>query len=54
VEYLTAEYGEEALFLLLENLGKGYSIAQALGKALGVSYEDFEQGFYKELKQNYG
>jgi len=54
VEYLTAEYGEEALFLLLENLGKGYGIAQALEKALGVSYEDFEQGFYKELKQNYG
>lgn len=52
VEYLVAEYGEDCLFDLLEALGNGLSMEQAIENTLGIDYDTFEDNVYGVLDGN--
>lgn len=52
VEYIVENYGEESLFLILDNLGQGNNMSKALEKALVVSYDTFVNDFYTDLEIN--
>lgn len=53
VEYLVDNYGEDKIFLTLEYLGQGNSMANALEKATGKKYHTFINDFYNMLEKNY-
>ncbi|NLU48619.1 MAG: hypothetical protein GXX02_11780 [Syntrophomonadaceae bacterium] len=52
VEYLVDEYGQECLFEILEYLGQGLSMKQAVENALEVDYSSFESKVYGVLNGN--
>lgn len=52
IEYIAGIYGEDKIFSLLHYLGQGYNLNRAIEKALGVSYEVFEQGLYERWEKN--
>ena len=51
VQYIVDIYGEEKLFAVLEEQGKGSRLNTALEISLGTSYQEFEQGFYQYLQK---
>lgn len=53
VEYLVDNYGEDKIFLTLEYLGQGNSMANALERATGKKYHTFINDFYNMLEKNY-
>jgi hypothetical protein len=52
VEFIVNKYGEENILSILNNMGDGYNLAQALSKTLNISYTTFEQDFYHELQKD--
>lgn len=52
VEYLVTEYGEDCLFDVLEALGKGLSMEQAIENTLVIDYDTFEDNVYDVLDGN--
>ncbi|HBK53599.1 MAG TPA: hypothetical protein DDZ44_06665, partial [Syntrophomonas wolfei] len=51
VQYIVDIYGEEKLFTVLEEQGKGSRLNTALEICLGISCQEFEQGFYQYLQK---
>lgn len=51
IQYIVEVYGEDTLFTILEEQGKGSKMNTALEKALGIGYQEFEQGFYRHLQK---
>lgn len=49
VEYMVNEYGETEVFAILDQLGRGKSMEQAITICLGIDYNAFEQNFYHYL-----
>lgn len=49
VEYIAQQYGEDSLFSILEELGRGKTMSRALTGALGVDYKAFEHDFYQSM-----
>ncbi len=50
VEIIADNYGEDKIYLILDYLGQGDSMKQALEKALNTSYDSFQQQLYLELQ----
>ncbi|WP_054696170.1 peptidase MA family metallohydrolase [Syntrophomonas palmitatica] len=50
IEYIAAEYGEDKVFAVLDNLGRGQSLAAAMESSLGIKYTVWEQDFYRYLE----
>lgn len=50
LQYIVDIYGEEKVFAVLEEQGEGSTMNAALEKALEISYQEFEQGFYQYLQ----
>jgi len=50
VEYIVHKYGEEKIFNILENLGKGDNMRIAIEKCLKINYHEFENNFYNSLQ----
>ncbi len=48
-EFIADNYGEDMLFVILENLAGGNSVSQAIEKALGISFDTFANSFYHVL-----
>ncbi|MEN6327072.1 MAG: hypothetical protein ABFD18_12815 [Syntrophomonas sp.] len=51
VEYIVDQYGEDQVFDILERLGQGKTMAQALQECLRINYNTFEKNFYQSLNQ---
>lgn len=49
VEYIVNEYGEDRLFEILQALGRGQSMKQAVENTLGIRYSAFENNVYRAL-----
>lgn len=49
VEYMVAAYGEDHVFGILEALGRGQTMKQAVENTLGISYQTFENNVYHAL-----
>lgn len=52
VEYIVAEYGEDSLFDILEALGQGLNMKQAIESTLVIDYDTFENNVYCVLDGN--
>ncbi len=52
VEYIVDNYGEDRIFTILEHLGQGNNMSQAIEKSLLVKYDTFVNGFYATLENN--
>lgn len=52
VEYMADKYGERSLYDILEALGSGQTMQQAVQSTLGISYKTFENDVYQALDQN--
>lgn len=52
VEYMVDEYGQDCLFDILESLGQGASMKQAIENNLGTDYSTFENNVYHVLDGN--
>lgn len=53
VEYIVDKYGEEALWKILADLGKGYQIDGAVEKTLGINYDSFEDELFTALEKEW-
>lgn len=49
VEYIADNYGEDKLFTILNCLGNGNTMAQAIQNSLGVDMKTFETGFRENI-----
>jgi len=54
VEYLVENYEEQSLLDILNCLGQGYSMDQAVNRVVGIDYSVFESDFYKKLNNIQG
>lgn len=52
VEYIVDQYGEESVYMILQQLGSGASMDQAVESVLGVEYSSFAKDFYQYLQDN--
>ncbi|NLO22286.1 MAG: hypothetical protein GX119_09870 [Syntrophomonadaceae bacterium] len=50
IEFMIDEYGEESVWKILNYLGQGYSMDDALIKSIGIDYRMLEQEFVHSLK----
>jgi len=50
VDFVVNRYGEIKLFMILDNLNQGNSMAMAAEKALGTDYQSFAESFYQYLE----
>ncbi|NLB52669.1 MAG: hypothetical protein GX808_07000 [Syntrophomonadaceae bacterium] len=51
IEFIVDNYGEEKLFVIMDNLGQGDNIKQAITKSLNVNFKDWEISLYQALLQ---
>ncbi len=51
--YIAAQYGEEKLLLLLENLWKHKTFQSCFQETIGLSYAEFDDQYLYQLKKNY-
>jgi len=51
IEYIVADYGEASLFSIMDYLGQGDNLKQAITKALSVNFEEWERGLYEVLQK---
>lgn len=49
-EYIVEKYGEERIFTILFELGKGNKMASAIEESLDTPYKAFEEDFYRYLQ----
>ncbi|KUG02676.1 hypothetical protein ASZ90_019932 [hydrocarbon metagenome] len=49
VEYLVDNYGEQSLLSILNYLGEGNCMEQAVSKTIGIDYKTFESDFLRSL-----
>ncbi len=52
VEHIVDNYGEDKIFTILEYLGQGNNMSQAIEKTLSVKYDTFVNEFYSALENN--
>lgn len=52
IEYIAANDGEASLFCIMDHLGEGDTLRQAITKTLSVDYDEWEQELYKALQNN--
>lgn len=50
VDYIVCAYGEDKVYLVLDRLSMGDSMANALENSLGVGYAAFSRDFYRYLE----
>lgn len=49
IEFIADVHGEGKLFVIMDNLGQGDNIKQAITKALNVDFDEWEISLYQEL-----
>ena len=54
IEYIVAENGESSLFTIMDNLGRGENIRQAIAHGLSIDFDQWEKGLYEVLQTNAG
>lgn len=52
VEYIAYNYGEDKLFIIMDNLKQGDNIKTAISKALGVNFNHWELSLSQALQKN--
>ncbi len=52
IEYIVDNNGEASLFVIMDHLGAGDTLKQAITKTFSVDYEEWEQELYKALQNN--
>lgn len=50
VDYIATDYGQAKIYLIIDNLSSGESMAKAVEGALGVDYATFSREFYSYLE----
>ncbi|MEA1961522.1 MAG: peptidase MA family metallohydrolase [Bacillota bacterium] len=51
VEFLVSQYGEENIYSILQYLGTGNSMEQAVALSLNTDYQSFEMAYYNYLEK---
>ena len=52
VDFIVERYGEDKIYVILDNLYKGDSMTKAAENALGTDYATFSRDFYRYLENN--
>lgn len=53
VEYIVDNFGQDALWQILSDLGEGYQVDGAVEKTLGISYDRFADEMFAALEQEW-
>lgn len=53
-EYIIQEFGISAVKRILENLGEGKTMEEALSSSIYLSYEDLQKNWFMSLKRRFG